>query len=405
MLQKNLGERFTPLYFLSALGAGGLSVAFFVNLTFLVPHPGKPMVTWENLQPLLQSSPGWKVALLGADLAAMVLFALLHLLLLAWNLREFAGFRRTEAYETLKNSNAEVGLMAIPLTLGMTVNVLFVNALGLVPNLWNSVNVLFPAGIGVLLLIGVYALHVLGVYFVRMLVHAEFDFAENNSLAPMIAIFALSMISVGLAAPGAMSKSHAVSALGIALSLFFATVAVLLMVVKLVLGFAAMLQHGIQPAAAGSLWIMIPVMTLLGITTIRITRGMEHGFGRESDPAGMFLFVVIVLSVQVLFGLIGYGVMKRLNYFNDFAVGRRTTPGAFALVCPGVAFFVFGMFFISFGLTQTGLIGHLSWVYFAFMVPFVLVKVKTIQVYFRLVGQLLFTRRTAVVAELAATAG
>ena len=29
-MQKNLRERFTPLYFLSALGAGGLSVSFFL---------------------------------------------------------------------------------------------------------------------------------------------------------------------------------------------------------------------------------------------------------------------------------------------------------------------------------------------------------------------------------------
>jgi hypothetical protein len=391
VLQKNLGERFTPLYFLSALGAGGLSVAFFINLMFLVPHPDKPMPTWSHLQPLLQDGPGWKVTLLVLDLAAMALLALLHLFLLGWNVREFLAFRKLPAYEELKNSNDEVGLMAIPLTLTMAVNVLMVNAVAFIPNLWSATNVLFPIAVVIYLVIGIYSLQILGVYFVRMLVHAEFDFAENNSLAPMIAIFALAMTAVGLATPAAMSKVHSLSALGMGLSMFFATFAILLMVIKLVLGFAAMLHHGIKPAAAGSLWVMIPVMTLLGIAAIRISKGLEHGFEMESNPALMFLFVVAVMSVQVIFGLIGYGVMKRLDYFEDFAGGRSSAPGAFALVCPGVAFFVFGMFFISYGLTQSGLIGNLSLVYFALMVPFVLVKVKTIQVYFRLLWQLIFT--------------
>jgi hypothetical protein len=402
VLQKNLGERFTPLYFLSALGAGGLSVSFFIYLMFLVPHPDKPMPTWAHVQPLLLDSPAWKVTLLVLDIAAMVFFGLVHLALLTWNLREFQQFRRLPAYEKLRNSNDEVSLMAIPLTLSMTVNVLLVNAMVLVPNLWSATPVLFPVGLAVYLAIGLLSLRILGAYFVRMLVHAEFDFAENNSLAPMIAIFALSMTAVGLAAPGAMSPNHAVSALGIALSLFFVTVAVLLMVIKLVLGFSAMLEHGIKPAAAGSMWVMIPVMTLLGITTIRLTRGMEHGFGMESDPASMFLFSVVVLSVQVLFGLIGYGVMKQVDYFNNYASARSSTPGAFALVCPGVAFFVFGMFFISFGLTRSGIIDKYSLAFYAFMIPFMLVKAKTILVFFRLVGRLVVVRRESQVQQVAA---
>jgi hypothetical protein len=234
-----------------------------------------------------------------------------------------------------------------------------------------------------------------------MLVHAEFDFAENNSLAPMVAIFALAMIAVGLAAPGAMSKNESVSALGIGLALFFTTVAVLLMVIKLVLGFGAMLRHGIRPAAAGSMWIMIPVMTLLGITGIRVYRGLEHGFGRHGSPAELFLFVTMIVSIQVLFGLIGYGVMKRLNYFKDYAGGEKSDAGAFALICPGVAFFVFGMFFISVGLGEAGLVESLSTAYFVFMVPLVLIKAKTIQVYFRLLGRVLFVRRAKVAIAVA----
>ena len=54
-------------------------------------------------------------SLIALDLAVIVFFAYLHFRLLAWNLREYALFKKTEAYPKLMSSNAEITLMAIPL--------------------------------------------------------------------------------------------------------------------------------------------------------------------------------------------------------------------------------------------------------------------------------------------------
>lgn len=35
---KNLGERYSPLYFLAALGFGGMAVFFFMAFMHLTPH-------------------------------------------------------------------------------------------------------------------------------------------------------------------------------------------------------------------------------------------------------------------------------------------------------------------------------------------------------------------------------
>ena len=48
-----LREKFSPMCFLSALGAGGLSVSFFMYLMFLVPHPNTPMATFDFIAPTL----------------------------------------------------------------------------------------------------------------------------------------------------------------------------------------------------------------------------------------------------------------------------------------------------------------------------------------------------------------
>ena len=40
--------------------------------------------------------------------------------------------------------------------------------------------------------------------------------------------------------------------------------------------------------------------------------------------------------------------MKKLGYFEKFIKSNEKSALSFALICPGVAFFVFGMFFIKF---------------------------------------------------------
>ena len=44
-LKKHLGEKYTPLYLLASLGAGGMAVAFYLHLMFLTPHPKPPVPT------------------------------------------------------------------------------------------------------------------------------------------------------------------------------------------------------------------------------------------------------------------------------------------------------------------------------------------------------------------------
>ncbi|MGF1546615.1 MAG: hypothetical protein ACFCUG_04780 [Thiotrichales bacterium] len=379
-----LGERFSPLFFLAALGAGGLSVSFFMYPMFLVAHPDTPMVTFNHLWPILTGDNLGAAAVLAAILALIVVFALLHFWLLAWNLRQYAAFRRSEAFRKLCQSNAEVTLMAIPLTLAMTINVVFVLGAVFVPNLWTIVEYLFPLALLAFFAVGVMALRILGDYFYRIIVHGDFSFETNNNFGQMIAIFALSMIAVGLAGPGAMSQHVGVNAIGIFLSIFFLSLALVLAVLKLVLGFKSILRHGIAVKTSSSLWIMIPILTLVGITVIRLNMGLHHGLNAELDNSSFFVLASVILSLQILVGLLGYKVMKRLGFFRDYVSGSKGDASTFSLICPGVAMTVFGIFFIHFALVKNGLIAHLSLAHLMLLVPFLLIQLKTIQVFMRL---------------------
>ena len=379
-----LREKFNPMCFLASLGAGGLSVSFFMYLMFLVPHEGTPMATFNHIFPKLMEGT-WLSFVIAFSLVFIIAFAFLHFKLLIWNTKQFNMYKKTEAYNTLVNSNAEITLMTIPLTFAMTINVCFVLGAVFVPNLWSIVEYMFPFALIGFLATGYFALKITFEYFSRLLTTGDFDFTKNNNLSQMISIFALSMISVGFAAPGAMSHNLTINAIGIFGALFFGSFAILLLIIKITIGFKNMFEQGISTEASPSLWIIIPILTLLGIMMIRVTFGLDHNFDSQMSKSSLFTLTSVIVSIQIIFGLLGYKVMKLNGYFEKYIDDENTKSSvAFALICPGVAFMVFGMFFINFGLTYNGVIEKYSIAYFILMLPFMYVQYKTIMCFFTL---------------------
>jgi hypothetical protein len=284
----------------------------------------------------------------------------------------------------LINSNSQITLMTIPLTFAMTINVCFVLGAVFIPGLWGIVEFLFPFALLGFLVVGFFALKIFFEYFSRLLVKGDFDFSKNNNLSQMISIFAFAMIGVGFAAPGAMSHNLVINSIGIFGALFFASLAILLMFIKLTIGFKNMFEKGLDLEAAPSIWILIPILTLLGITFVRVSFGLEHNYSTPLNKSSLFVFTSTILSLQIIFGVLGYMVMKKMGYFEKYIHSSNKSSVSFALICPGVAFFVFGMFFINFGLTFNGIIAKYSIAYFIIMIPFIYVQIKTIIYFFKL---------------------
>ena len=378
-----LKEKYSPLYFLSALGAGGLSVSFFMYLMFLVPHKGVPMSTFDFVYPVLLKGT-WLSFVSAFAIVFIIGFAILHFKLLIWNIKQYKAFKETEAYNTIKNSNAEVVLMTLPLTFAMTINVCFVLGALFIPGLWDVVEYLFPMALLGFAIVGYFAIKIFMEYFSRLITKGDFDFTKNNNLSQMLSIFAFTMIGVGFAAPGAMSHHIEINAIGIFGAIFFSTIAILLLVIKLILGFKSMFKYGIAKEASPSMWIIIPILTLLGITFIRINFGLDHHFGQELANASLFTLTSSVISFQIIFAILGYKVMKQIGYFEEYIDGNKKSPVSFALICPGVAFMVFGVFFINFGLAFNGIIDKYSFIYFLLYIPFIFVQYKTVIYFFKL---------------------
>lgn len=390
-LRNNLKEEYNPLYFLASLGAGGLSASIYMYLMFMIKHPKTPMTTFEEIYPVLISG---SIASLFVVIAlfGIVLFAYLHFRLLFWNIKEYKLFKKTQSYKTLKTTNNEVSLMAMPLTFAMTINVCFVLGATFVPKLWSIVEFMFPAAILGFIIVGLFGLKIYGEFIARVITVGGFDFEKNSNFAQMLAAFAFAMVSVGLAAPGAMSHYIGVSAVALFFSIFFMVIAIIVVLKSMFLGFKSMYRYGVNKEVAVSLWMVLPISTLLGIAFIRISFGLVHNFEDPVSFPSLFMLSAAIVSLQLITGIFGYTIMKKINYFNEYLYSDKKSIPSLGIICPGVAFFVFGMFFIFFGLIKNDVLTIFSIPYFIVLAPFLFIQYKTIRTYFLLLKKLLIQK-------------
>lgn len=363
-------RQYSPLYFLAALGAGGLSVTFFMYLMFWVPHTGRPVPIFEDIMSYFAGANLIGQASVISAVLGIALLTILHFKLLIWNIGQFAAFRKTEGYAAMLKTNAETQLLAVPLTLAMSVNAGFIVGLVFVPGLWNVVEYLFPLALIAFVAIGVYAFALLARFLGRVKAHGGFDMTANNSFAQMMPAFALAMVAVGTSAPAAMSQTPWIVGLSLALSTFFVAAAVLFGLVAIVLAISSMIQHGTAPEAAPTIMVVVPILTVLGIAFLRQEHGLHTTFDVHSGAGETFMFLTTVLSVQILFGLLGVLILRRQGYGAKFLSkdGVRSA-GSYALICPGVAGSVMIQFWVNKGLVATGLIAKFGVAYWAFTIP------------------------------------
>lgn len=357
-------DNWSPLYFLASVGAGGLAVTFFMYLLFWVPHPNATVPVFEDIVAAWGKGNPWQQFGIVAAMLGIAFFAFQNVRYLIWNFSKFAEFKKTEGYRKLRHSNGETQLLAMPLAVAMSINGMFIVGLVFVPNLWSVVEFLFPAAMVAFVLTGLLALRMIGHFLGRVLSEGGlFDVTAHNSFAQLLPAFALAMVAVGLSAPAAMSTSTTVVGASLILSTFFGLIALIYVAVAAVTAFNSMLHYGTAKEAAPTLMIVIPLMTVLGIMTLRQNHGLHTAFEAHSSNIDTLMTLTQFLTVQILFLLLGLTVLRRQGYAATFLTGDKNSAGSYALVCPGVALSVMTQFWLHKGLVAVGLVAKFSVTY------------------------------------------
>lgn len=373
---------YSPLYFLAALGAGGLSVSFFLMLMFWIPHPGQPIPVFEDWVLAFQGGSLGTQALIILALTGVASFVFTHVRLLMINYALWREFKKTPAYHEFVNGPLQTQELAAPLATAMTVNAgLIIGAL-FVPGLWSVVEYLFPLAMIAFLAIGIWAIRL----YARLYSHAmsgQVNIGGTASFAQVLPAFTFAMVSVGLAAPAAMSHTPWVVCVSLAFSTFFAVAAMIIAVLKTALALSHMLSKGVEETALPTLWIWVPILTVLAITLMRQDHGISHTLGLAS--AGTWLTpLLMVVSAQLFVLLLGGFAMRNHRYLAKVWRGDVKGAPVFALICPGVALSVSLQFLINKGFVAAGLLTSFSMAYWIFSVAPLVVMVVTIIVFMRL---------------------
>ncbi|RKZ94625.1 MAG: hypothetical protein DRQ43_06550 [Gammaproteobacteria bacterium] len=373
----------SPLHFLAALGAGGIAVSFFMYLLFWVPHPNQPIPVFNDWVSYLQTAGPAGQAMIFFALGGIILFASLHFHWLFLNFKQYRQFKAGGGVEKLIGSNAHTQLMAIPLTVAMSINVGFIIAAVFIPGLWGIIEWLFPVSMLVFVLLGIWASRIYLNFFSHVLHHGSFDNTANNSLAQLLPSFAFVMIGVGLSAPAAMSHNEVLIGISYLLTIFFISSALFMGLIKLIIGFNDMFKEGASRASLPTLWVVIPILTITGIATMRLSHGLhtlELGHG-----ASNYVLLTAIFSLQIMFALMGWAVMKRMNYFQAVLKHEEKSPVTFALICPGVALTIMGHFVLNKVIVASGIISQFGIFYMGFSLLLIALQLVTAWLLIRLV--------------------
>ena len=358
-------DTWSPLYFLASVGAGGLSVTFFMYLMHWVPHPGRTVPVFEDIAAALATGNTALTFAILVALAGIAVFGTANLALLVWNLRKMRGFAASDQGRALAGSNAQTQMMALPLALAMSINGAFVLGLVFVPGLWSIVEYLFPLAMIAFLAVGWLAMRQLGGFIARVTASGGFDCAKNNSFAQMLPAFAFAMAGVGLAAPAALSTNATVAGIALIVSTFFLVTAVLITLVGLILGLRSIMENGVAAEQAPTLMMVVPITTILAILLLRQAHGLGVSFDSHTEGAQTMMMLTRLLSVEVLFAAFGLTVLAATGYVRRFLTGEAISRGNYALVCPPVALSVLTHFWINAGLVNAGLIEKFGAAYWA----------------------------------------
>jgi hypothetical protein len=323
-------------------------VTFFMFLMFWVPHPGQPVPVFEDI--LAAFSDGGLLMQLAILIAVTGIagFAFLNIKMLIWNLARLGRIQENRRLRQADELERETQFLAMPLAAGDDGECRFHTGTGLRARPLERGRIPVPVAMVAFRADAYLAFRRIGAFLGRVLSDGGvFDVTANNSFAQLLPAFALSMTAVGMAAPAAMSTVPATVGVSLVLSITLGAIAGLYALAAAIIALGSMLQHGTAKESAPTLMIVVPILTILGIMTMR----QEHGLHTTFDAHGGMADNLILTTTSWLSRVFSWpsecwcSSARSMPMRSCAATGIRPVP--IALVCPGVALSVMLHFWIN----------------------------------------------------------
>jgi tellurite resistance protein TehA-like permease len=331
-------KKFTPLVFLSSLGAGGIAVMPFVLMQYTIEH-GEGLITraqlWSNN---FSVGVGLYYYLLEV---IMIIFSVIHFALSIWfSIKLYKWLKTVEAKELFNDPLKNNSILTPFISLLMTMNLFIGPIRYFLPSLSSNFQSMFlPA----MLFWSVIFVAVLWVEIKLLKISFEKSFDINKiHFGWLLHPFLLGMLSTVGTGIAAMAKDSSIANTAAFMSMISFSMGMFLLSVKLIMLFKNHFTAHELPEKnfLPGFLIVIPNITLFAISAFRLGHFLEkqHGFHLDS----YFYFVIgLSFAFEIWYMLFGLSLLSdyfKKNHFKEFYVTQ------WGLICPLVAFVVLGAF-------------------------------------------------------------
>lgn len=337
--QKSKLVNFSPLLFLAALGAGGISVIPFAFFQYM-HYAGKGLVTYAAIAHNTLSLSN--LVLFRSLEAVMIIFATIHIIMLTKMTITFIRWMKTRAYSQVVNDPLKSSTLLAPfIAFTMLLNV-FIGPIRYFISFFsdNFQSLMWPA-------LGAWG--IIWILLMRTeikLLHSAFVQGydiEKINFGWLLHPFALAMITVTGTGIAAMSTNALISHIAAFLSLISGSMGFFLLSVKMIVIFKKHFASKGMPDKefVPSFLIVLPNITLFALSAFRFGHYLEHHHGL-AVPA--FSFIVIMFSFTFELWYLVFGLTLMADFFKTDFFKKEYYHSLWGLICPFVAFAVLGSF-------------------------------------------------------------
>ncbi len=332
-------DKFSPLIFLSSLGAGGISVAFFAILNYGIEH-GKGLIYIVSAH-----NSAWNHGLMQLLLyileIGMLFFGLFSILLTIIYFKKLILFLKSSNYQSLlHNPLANSAILAPFISITMTLNVFLASFRYFIPQIAQNLQAYMLAGLIVWAIIWL-ALMRMEIKLLKISFLRGFD-VNKIHFGWLLHPFALGMVTVTGSGIAALAKIAWIADLSFFMLAISGSMGLFLLLVKSVAIFKSHFAAEGLPDKQflPSLLIVIPNVTLYAITFFRLGHYLEHHYATHLHA---YFMLVMVGAFAFETWYLAFGISMLKDYFRHH-LKKEFHVSQWGLVCPFVAYTVIGAF-------------------------------------------------------------
>lgn len=325
---------FNPLIFLISLGAGGLSIGFWIFLNFgLIQKKG--LISMSQIH-VFSISFFEKIFYSSLEFFSII-FALIHFITLFYFLKKFLKWKKSKNYKNfIENPIKNSSIMAIFLAIDMSFNIIF--AIG---NHFIIQNGIWFEKLMIYALFFWMILYLFTIFFslkiLKTLITQNFNINKIH-FGFMIHPFALAMIAVTGNGIAAFSKNFIIANIAFFFALIPLIVACFLTILKTIILFSNFFKNNLPKTnLLPSTFILMPTLMLIFLSFLRIGHFFENSHNIIISKSFFILNSTIPFAFLLWYGIFGLFLLKE-NFKNlDF-----TNISNWSFICPLVSFIVIG---------------------------------------------------------------